>query len=106
MNDIHPKVSIPVMAGALVGVGMYECKRHGIEIDAVEGGFITTIVMGMLGFIVPSNDQPDVVSVPPGSTALVETPAVAVAPQTSVIRERADDDLGIPPQPVPQHPTV
>lgn len=106
MNNIHPKVSIPVMAGALVGVGMYECKRHGIEIDAVEGGFITTIVMGMLGFVIPSNDQADVVSVPPGSTALVETPAVTPPPPTTVIRERADDDLGIPPRPLQQPPMV
>lgn len=54
MQDIHPKVSIPAFGGAVVGIAIYELKRRGIEVDAVEGSFITLVVTTLLGFLIPS----------------------------------------------------
>lgn len=107
MNSIHPKVSVAALGGALVGVTIYEAKRHGFEIDAVEGSYLTLLVTTTLGFFIPADSQADTISVPPGSSALVETPIVPPPTRTAVVHETLHpeaESLDIPPRPSTSEP--
>lgn len=51
--DIHPKVALSVMGGAVLNILMGVAKTQGLDLSGYEAD-LTIIVMGAIGYLVPS----------------------------------------------------
>ena len=52
MNSVSPKVSLAVLASALVTVAVWLASYAGIEIPEVVQGALITIIVGLVGYLV------------------------------------------------------
>ena len=51
--QIHPKVSIPIFAGAFASILVGIAKQQGLDLSGYESN-IVVIIMGVVGYFVPS----------------------------------------------------
>lgn len=68
-QQIHPKVTAGVLAGAITGILVSELSRRGIPIDAAEGSNITMVATLIAGWFMPSDDAAAPVPSEPASAA-------------------------------------
>lgn len=103
MQLYHPKTTAGALGGALSVIFVMELSRHGVPIDAAEGGAITLLLGWLCGYIAPDSDvtQADVeagIKPPPMQmpvrTVRADTPA---GPTVQALL----DELDIPPRPKP-----
>lgn len=52
MSNVSPKVSLSVLAAAIVTVGVWLASYAGIDIPEVVQGALITIIVGVVGYLV------------------------------------------------------